>query len=56
MNKLGKIDKDIAKLSYKNVECQLDLILRGQEVNQQELQLGFIGLAKQNNELLDLNK
>ena len=44
------------KLSYKKVECQLDLLLRGQEVNQQEFRLGFIGLAKQNNELLNLNK
>ena len=31
-------------------------MLKGQEVNQQELRLGFIGLAKQNSELLDLNK
>ena len=53
MNKLEKINKD---LSYKKIECQLDLLLKGQEVNQQELRLGFIGLAKQNNELLNLNK
>ena len=31
-------------------------MLKGQEVNQQELRLSFIGLAKQNSELLDLNK
>jgi len=38
--------KYINKLSYEKVECQLDLLLKGQEVNQQELRLGFIGLAK----------
>jgi hypothetical protein len=30
--------------------------LFGQKVTQKDLQLGFIGLAKQNSELLDLNK
>ena len=53
MNKLERINID--KLSYKKVEDQLDLVLKGQEVNQQELRLGFIGLAKQNQELLNLN-
>ena len=56
MNKLEKINKDIDKLSYRKLECQLDLLLKDQKVNQQELRLGFIGLAKQNSELLDLNK
>ena len=56
MNKLKKIDVDIDKLSSRKVEYQLDLVLKGQEVNQRELRLGFIGLAKQNSELLDLNK
>ena len=56
MNRLERINIDIDKLSYKKVEDQLDLVLKGQEVNQQELRLGFIGLAKQNSELLDLNK
>jgi len=50
------MNKDSDKLVYKKVECQLDLLLKGQEVNQQELRLGFIGLAKQNSELLDLNR
>ena len=31
-------------------------MLKGQEVNREELQLGFIGLAKQNSELFYLNK
>ena len=56
MNKLEKIDKNIYKLNYKKLECQLDLVLKGQEVSQQELRLGFIGLATQNSELLELNK
>ena len=55
-NKLEKINKEIDKLSYKKVEYQLDLLLKGQEVNREELQLGFIGLAKQNSELFYLNK
>ena len=59
MNKLQKIEKfnkENNKLTSKKIESQLDLVLKGQEVNQQELRLGFIGLAKQNNELLDLNR
>jgi len=34
----------------------LELLVEGQEIAQKDLQLGFIGLAKQNNELLGLNK
>ena len=56
MNKLEKLKKDIYKLTSKKIESQLDLVLKGQEVNQQELRLGFIGLASQNSELLELNK
>ena len=56
MNKLEKMSKDSDKLVYKKLECQLDLLLKGQKVNQQELRLGFIGLAKQNSELVDLNR
>ena len=59
MNKLQKIEKfnkENNKLTYKKIESQLDLLVKGQEVNQQELRLGFIGLAKQNSELLDLNR
>nr|WPV76438.1 hypothetical protein [Naviculales sp.] len=49
MNKIQKIEKfnkENNKLTYKKIESQ----------NQQEFRLGFIGLAKQNSELLDLNK
>ena len=44
------------RLTFEKLESQLDHLVKGQEVNQQELRLGFIGLAKQNQELLDLNK
>lgn len=43
------------KLVFEKLESQLDHLVKGQEVNQQELRLGFIVLAKQNQELLDLN-
>jgi len=41
---------------YKKILNNLGLLLEGQKVTQKDLQLGFIGLAKQNNELIDLNK
>ena len=41
---------------YKKILNNLELLLEGQKVTQKDLQLGFIGLAKQNNELIDLNK
>ena len=56
IQKIEKFNKENSKLTYKKIESQLDLLLKGQEVNQHELRLGFIGLAKQNSELLDLNK
>ena len=37
MNRLKKINVDIDKLSSRKVEYQLDLVLKGQEVNQREL-------------------
>ena len=43
------------RLTIKEVKSQLDRLVKGQEINQKELRLGFIGLAKQNQELLDLN-
>ena len=41
---------------YRKILSDLQLILEGQKINQKDLRLGFIGLAKQNSELLDLNK
>ena len=38
------------------IRSDLKRILEGQEINQQELRLGFIGLARQNSELVELNK
>ena len=43
------------RLTFEKLESQLDHLVKGQEVNRQEFQLGFIGLATQNQELLDLN-
>ena len=56
-NQIEKINKENNQLAdYKKLESQLDLLLEGQEINRKELRLGFIGLATQNQELLDLNK
>ena len=41
---------------YKKIYSDLSLLLEGQKTNQKDLRLGFIGLAKQNSELLDFNK
>jgi len=55
-------DKDFNKLKkwkeeeYRKIRSDLGLILEGQKINQKDLRLGFIGLATQNSELLELNK
>ena len=41
---------------YSKIRSDLGLILEGQKINQKDLRLGFIGLATQNSELLELNK
>ena len=66
MNKIQdikKFDKENTKLTYKKIESQLDLVLKGQQVNQHELRVGFQQLANQNcflslqnQKLLDLNQ
>jgi integrase len=57
LNKIKKEFKDNSKENnYKKILNNLELLLEGQEVTQKDLQLGFVGLAKQNSELLDLNK
>ena len=48
--------KENNHLISKRLESQLDLLVEGQKINQDELRLGFIGLATQNQELFDLNK
>ena len=57
---LNKIEKKLNhnsnKNNYEKILNNLELLLEGQKVTQKDLQLGFIGLAKQNSELLDLNK
>ena len=59
-NDLSKIKKqfryDSNEKKYKKILESLELLLEGQKVTQKDLQLGFIGLAKQNSELLDLNR
>ena len=45
MNKIQKIEKfnkKNSKIIYKKIESQLDSLVKGQEVKQKELQLGFI--------------
>ena len=41
---------------YRKIRSDLELILEGQKINQKDLRLGFIGLAKQKSELLDFNQ
>jgi integrase len=55
-SKIEKFKKEDNKLTYKKIESQLDLLIKGKEFNQQDLRVGFIKLAKQNSELLDLNQ
>ena len=40
----------------KKIQSQLDLLLKGQEINRDILYKGFMGLLAQNQELLELNK
>jgi hypothetical protein len=51
-NKLKKWKEE----EYGKIRSDLELILDGQKLNQKDLRLGFIGLAKQNSELLEFNK
>ncbi len=51
-NKLKKWKEE----EYIKIRSDLGLILEGQKINQKDLRLGFIGLANQNSELLELNK
>ena len=43
-------------VEYIKIRSDLKFLLEGQKMNQKDIRLGFIGLAKQNSELLDLNK
>lgn len=59
-NSLDKIKENLKyvsnKSNYEKILNNLELLLKGQELTQKDMQLGFIGLAKQNSELLNLNK
>ena len=52
LNKLKKYKEE----EYSKIRWELGLILEGQKINQENLHLGFIGLATQNSELLESNK
>jgi len=52
LNKLKKWKGEESSI----IRSALELILEGQEINQKTLRLGFIELATQNSELLELNK
>ena len=54
---LTRIEKGLTvEKQYIKIGSDLELLLEGQKIQQKDLRLGFIGLAKQNSELLDLNK
>lgn len=62
-NKIQKFKKENNKLASKKLESQLDLLLHGQEINREELRVGFHQLVNQNRflslqnqQLLDLNQ
>ena len=54
---LTRIEKGLTvEKEYMKIGSDLELLLEGQKIQQKDIRLGFIGLAKQNSELLDLNK
>ena len=62
-SKIEKIKKENNKLASRKLESQLELLLHGQEINREELRVGFRQLADQNcflslqnQQLLDLNQ
>ena len=52
LNELKKYTEE----EYNKIRYDLELLLEGQKINQEDLHLGFIGLASQSSELLELNK
>jgi integrase len=56
-NKIQKTKKENNQIAeYKKLDSQLEFLLEGQEINRNELRRSFIGLATQNQELINLNK
>lgn len=41
---------------YREIRSDIQILLESQKITQKDMRLGFIGLAKENSELLDLNK
>jgi integrase len=60
LSELKKVDfnrlKKWKEEEYREIRSDLKLVLEGQKINQKDLRLGFIGLATQNSELLELNE
>ena len=56
IQKFKKESNDNQLANYEKLQFQLKLISEGQEISQDEMRRGFIGLAQQNQELLELNK
>jgi integrase len=60
LKELNKSDfnkmKEWKEDEYQKIRYDLGLLREGQKINHKDLRLSFIGLAKQNSELLDLNK
>ena len=59
-NSLKRIKEDFRdeqnEERYAKILASLGFLVKGQKIAQKDLRLGLIGLAKQNSELLDLNK
>ena len=55
IQKLNKFEKENNQLTYKKIESQLDFLVKGQEINREELELGFIRLFQKNQKLVKLN-
>ena len=47
-SKIEKIKKENNKLASRKLESQLEVLLHGQEINREELRVGFRQLADQN--------
>lgn len=52
----NRIQKFKKENNYNKLQSQLKLISESQEISRDEMRRGFIGLAQQNQELLELNK
>ena len=56
IQKIEKFNEEENKPTYIKRDSQSNFLIKGQEFDQQEFRLSYIGLVKQNSELLDLNQ